>query len=190
MENIQEENLQQKMEGVQQNPQHYTEGMNNPSENIPQNTRRQILNEFRICYSRPKFPRKNKTTERLAQPKKPIRVTNPFLYSDFRGMIHADYQEALENIDVQGNYPKTMSMNSGFGQSNLSQTRMSINLRGKKKFSASVKEMFPMPEFNSYLSDPTKKIERKKTRKPHTAAMGLRAKGKQKQNVITLYFFF
>jgi len=98
-------------------------------------------------------------------------------------MIHADYQEALQNLDVQEEYPKTMSLKRGFGQSNPSQTGTSLNLRGKKKFSESVKEMFPMPEFNSYLSDPTKKKERRKIRKPHTAAIGFRSKGGVKKNV-------
>jgi len=167
----------QEMEGVQSHPQYYNEAMNSPTKNLPQNTRRQALNEFRIWYARPKFPKKNSITERLSQPKKPHKVTNPFLYSDFRGMIHADYQEALENLDIHDEYSKAMSLNRGFGQNNLSQTGMSTNLRGKKKFSESVKEMFPMPEFNSYLSDPTKKKERRKINKPHTAAIGFRSKG-------------
>lgn len=142
-----------------------------------QNTRRQALNEFRIWYARPKFPNRNPTTERLAQPKKEPVVTNPFLYSDFRGMLHADCQEALENLDVNPDYPRSMSMSKGFAQSHPSQTGMGINLKGRKKFSESVKEMFPMPEFNSYLSDPTKKKDRIRKRKPHTAAIGFRTKG-------------
>ena len=99
-------------------------------------------------------------------------------------MIHADYQEALENLDVNPDYPRSMSMSKGFAQSHPSQTGMSINLKGRKKYSESVKEMFPMPEFNSYLSDPTKKKNRMKVRKPHTAAIGFRSKGNLNTKVI------
>lgn len=176
--------VQQNMQEVQSNPQFYDEEINQNSEQKPQNTRRQAMNEFRVWYARPKFPKRNPTTERLAIPKKPHVVTNPFLFSDFRGMIHADYKEALDNLDVQDDYnPGVTASKRGFASSNPSQTGMSINLKGKKKYSESVKEMFPMPEFNTYLSDPTKKKERMKRKKPHTAAIGFRTKSLMKSKV-------
>eukprot|EP00344_Euplotes_crassus_P005858 CAMPEP_0196999714 /NCGR_PEP_ID=MMETSP1380-20130617/4823_1 /TAXON_ID=5936 /ORGANISM="Euplotes crassus, Strain CT5" /LENGTH=559 /DNA_ID=CAMNT_0042416729 /DNA_START=80 /DNA_END=1759 /DNA_ORIENTATION=+ len=143
----------------------------------PQNTRRQAQMNSGSDTLGLKFPNRNPTTERLAQPKKEPVVTNPFLYSDFRGMLHADCQEAIENLDVNPDYPRSMSMSKGFAQGHPSQTGTGINLKGRKKFSESVKEMFPMPEFNSYLSDPTKKKDRIRKRKPHTAAIGFRNKG-------------
>jgi hypothetical protein len=165
---------QNEMDQIHANPDYYDDAMNGPSQEPNQHPRRQAVNEFRICYSRPKFPRRNLTTERLAEPKKPVVVTNPFLYSDFRGMIHADNAEAIDNI----NGPQTMYGNGfnsrGFSQSDPFQTGMSQNLKGRKKFSTSVKEMFPMPEFNTYLSCPTKKKDRRKLKKPHTAAVGFR----------------
>lgn len=102
-------------------------------------------------------------------------MTNPFLYSDFRGMLHADYQEALENMDSTHNRNPSMSSKRPFTSSDGFQTGMGQNLKGRKKFSESVKEMFPMPEFNTYLSQPTKKKDRKKVRKPHTAAVNFRS---------------
>ena len=69
VEDMESQNFPQEMEGVQSNPQYYNDAMNSPTENLPQNTRRQALNEFRICYARPKFPKRNSVTERLSQPK-------------------------------------------------------------------------------------------------------------------------
>lgn len=42
----------------------------------------QGMSEFRVSYSKPKFPLQNMTTERLAIPKQVFQVNNPFLYSE------------------------------------------------------------------------------------------------------------
>ena len=89
-------------------------------------------------------------------------MTNPFLYSDFRGMLHADYQEALENMHSTHNRIPSMSSKRPFTSSDGFQSATGQDLRGRKKFSESVKEMFPMPEFNNYLSQPTKKKRQEK----------------------------
>ena len=176
----------QNIDEVHSDPQYYNESLNGPSNN-DQHLRKPSTNEFRICYARPKFPRRNLTTERLAEPKKQPIVTNPFMYSDFRGMIHADYQEAIENMDVKPAYFGSTDNRLFGGLSDPSQTGMS-NIRSRKKFSESVKEMFPMPEFNTYLSQPTKKKNRKKFKKPYTAGIGFRTQNNLKPQVSNLMF--
>ena len=49
------------------------------------------------------------------------------------------------------------------------------NLRGRKKFSESVKEIFPIPEFNTYQSQATKKKSRRKLSKAQTAMQNFRS---------------
>lgn len=173
--------IESNMGEMQADPQYYHDVLNGPTYE-QQNLRKPSANEFRICYSRPKFPRRNLTTERLAEPKKQPIVTNPFMYSDFRGMIHADYQEAIENMDVQSAFPGKTENRFFGGLSDPSQTGVS-NLRSRKKYSESVKEMFPMPEFNTYLSQPTKKKDRRKLQKPYTAAIGFRTHNNLKPQV-------
>lgn len=151
----------------------YDDAMNGPSQDT--GNRKQAVHEFRICYARPKYPRRNLTTERLARPKKPAPVNNPFMYSDFRGMIHADYQEAMENLDVPAQYSSTLSINKGLLSTDGKRLGTTQTIRDRRKFSASVKEMFPMPEFNTYLTQPTKKKDRLKQNKPHTAGINFRS---------------
>jgi hypothetical protein len=178
--------VQSSMRGTHADPQYYHDVLNGPTYE-QQNLRKPSANEFRICYSKPKFPRRNLTTERLAEPKKQPIVTNPFMYSDFRGMIHADYQEAIENMDVQPTYAGKTDNRLFGGLSDASQTGMS-NLRSRKKYSESVKEMFPMPEFNTYLSQPTKIKDRRKLNKPYTAAIGFRTHNNLKPQVSNSIF--
>jgi hypothetical protein len=165
---------------------YYSAALHGPSGD-QQHLMKPSVNEFRICYSRPKFPRRNLTTERLAEPKKQLIVTNPFMYADFRGMIHADYQEAIDNMDIKPAYFANGDNGAGLfgGISNASQTGMS-NIKSRKKYSESVKEMFPMPEFNTYLSQPTKKKDRLKIRKPYTASVGFRTHNESKPKVSNL----
>ena len=133
-------------------------------------TIKQASNEFRISYSRPKYPRRNITTERLAAPKKPAEVNNMFLYSDFRGMIHADNEDAIKNSNLQTPYYSTVSFNRAFTPNEGSQMGASQNLRGRRKPSEFVKEIFPVPEFNTYLSQPTKLKDRSKINKVHSSS--------------------
>lgn len=101
---------------------YYEEVMNGPSQEI-QGARRKASNDFRVSTAKTRHQRRNLTTERLAQPKRHQPVTNPFLYADFRGMIHADYQEALENLDVNVPYASSLTVNNrGFASQDPSQT--------------------------------------------------------------------
>lgn len=131
---------------------------------------KQASNEFRISYSRPKYPRRNITTERLAVPKKPAEVNNVFLYSDFRGMIHADNEDAIKNSNLQTPYYSTVSFNRAFTPNDGSVISANQNLRGRRKPSEFVKEIFPVPEFNTYLSQPTKFKDRSKNSKVHSSS--------------------
>ena len=46
---------------------------------------------------RSNMPKVSRATERLAQPK--MRKTpNPFDYSEFRGLVHADYTDAVNSV--------------------------------------------------------------------------------------------
>lgn len=62
------------------NPQ--MEYNDDPMNGSNQGFSRKDISEFRVSFSKPKFPVRNMTTERLAEPKKPFKVNNPFLYSD------------------------------------------------------------------------------------------------------------
>lgn len=163
----------------------YDDAMNGPRQDV--GNRKQAAHEFRICYSRPKFPRRNITTERLARPKKPAPVNNPFMYSDFRGMIHADYQEAMENLDVPAQYSSTLSINKGLLSTDGKRLGTTQTIRDRRKFSASVKEMFPMPEFNTYLTQQTKKKDRLKQNKPHTAGINFRSGMSEHTKVLKMF---
>jgi hypothetical protein len=136
------DNLYEEMDDPRQDYENsqkdYDDVMNGPREEKQNSHPRQAVNEFRICYSRPKFPRRNLTTERLAQPKKKAMIANPFLYSDFRGMLHADYQEALENIDI---VPYAPSMSRPFTPNDGFQTGLSQGVKSTKNFSENFNEM-------------------------------------------------
>ena len=67
----------------------------------------------------------NPLFERLKQPKGTYESRQPFLEKDFRGLFNADYQEALQNIEVdEQNKVETFSY---------------------KKASTHIKEIFPVP---------------------------------------------
>jgi len=54
--------------------------------------------EFRISTAvQPVFYRTNKTVEKLKQPKQVFEPTKPYLNQEFRGLLNADYQDALLN---------------------------------------------------------------------------------------------
>jgi hypothetical protein len=58
----------QDMDASHSNQRYYSDALHGPSGD-QQYLMKPSVNEFRICYSRPKFPRRNLTTERLAEPK-------------------------------------------------------------------------------------------------------------------------
>ena len=56
------------------------------------------MGDFRISTAtKPMFYRTNKTIEKLKEPKKMFESNNPYMHSDFRGLLNADYSEALAN---------------------------------------------------------------------------------------------
>ena len=133
-------------------------------------------NEFRISYSRPKFPVRNMTTERLAQPKRPFKVNNPFLYSDCAGLIDPKHIDQVKNSTITTPYLSSQTDNSRMWTPNDGTfAGASQSLRGRKKFSEHVNEIFPIPEFNTYLSKPTKKKDRRKLTKATSALRHLRS---------------
>lgn len=76
------------------------------------------------------------TFNRLYDMKKSKDMSNPYLATDFRGLLISDYDEALNNCDT-GNY-KTLTT---FNKDDLGSTRLRI---GKRKSNAT-KELFPTP---------------------------------------------
>lgn len=54
--------------------------------------------QFRLSYiSKHKIPKVTGATDRLAQPKS-RQTPNPFDYADFRGLLHADYTQAVNHV--------------------------------------------------------------------------------------------
>ena len=132
----------------------------------------------------------------MAAPKKPVEVNNVFLYSDFRGMIHADNEDAIKNSNLQTPYYSTVSFNRAFTPNDgISQMGASQNLRGRRKPSEFVKEIFPVPEFNTYLSQPTKLKSRSKVNKAHASSKQFKTGSKylivifSKKKYIDFYLF-
>lgn len=115
----------------------------------------------------------------MAEPKKQPEVTNQFLYSDFRGMIHADHEEALKNSNFQTHYYSAASISRVVTPEGSTQHGATQNLRGRMKHSESVKEIFPVPEFNTYLSQPTKKKPRRRLTKPYASSKQFKSVAKE-----------
>ena len=99
---------------------------------------------------------------RLHNTKKSNDFSNPYLASDFRGLIISDYDEALNNCDT-GNY-KTLTT---FDTKTLG-NRLRI---GKRKSNAT-KELFPSPyDLTRYNMETTKKLRKNRNDKNnHTSA--------------------
>lgn len=58
----------------------------------------QSMGDFRISTAtKPLFYRTNKTIEKLKAPKTPYKPNEPYMHSDFRGLLNADFKEALIN---------------------------------------------------------------------------------------------
>ena len=78
------------------------------------------------------------TFERLAR-RQPRKVDNPFMHSDFRGLIIADYQEAVRNC-TNGK----LSMMSGPEKSTFEASL--YNCKGRNRKSMTTREVFPIPQ--------------------------------------------
>ena len=68
------------------------------------------------------------TFERLKQPKQVFQPTQPFQERDFRGLLNADYREALMNIETANEMAQNLECMST-----------------SQKQAVHVKELFPIP---------------------------------------------
>jgi hypothetical protein len=81
----------------------------------------------------------------LAQPKPEYEPNNIFNYQDFRGMLHADHEEALKNSTVA-----MKSKTSGFSQRFATAPTFNTISSTATKQSLTAKELFPMPDLKTH----------------------------------------
>ena len=135
---------------------------------------RQQVSEFRVSFSKPKFPTV-KTASQNLYAKKPFKVNNPFLYSDCAGLVDPKHITEAKQQSTTGNF--YMSQSDGgrlWTPQEAGSSVASQSMRGRNKHSNHVNEIFPFPEFNSYMSKPTRKKDRSRINKPHSAMRHLR----------------
>ena len=85
--------------------------------------------------------KRNSTYEKLSQHKSEYSPPSMLLHSDFRGLVFADYEEALGNSNTYSKYKKSRAGSSNFVEL---QTSMMTNAV-RKKINTSIKEIFPVP---------------------------------------------
>ena len=95
---------------------------------------------FRLSFNQPRPIRTQggAAFERLAR-RQPRKTENPFMHSDFRGLIIPDYQEAVRNC-TNGK----LSMISGGEKSTLEASLH--NCKGRNRKSMTTREVFPIPQ--------------------------------------------
>ena len=71
--------------------------------------------------------------ERLKEPKKTYEPKQPFIQKDFRGLLSADFSEAIQNCS----HPEAQELGEILSSEGFS-----------KKKSSNVKELFPVPMHN------------------------------------------
>ena len=101
-------------------------------------------------------------------------VSNPYLATEFRGLLISDYDEALNNCDT-GEY-KTIT---AFDRESLGGTRLRI---GKRKSNAT-KELFPSPyDLTKYNIEKAKNLKEFKISNAHNTATGFYSSTKNTDN--------
>lgn len=89
-------------------------------------------------------------------------------------MIDPKHFDVIKNTAAGGQYFSTQS-EGRIWTPNDGSLAASQSLRGHQKFAEHVNEIFPIPEFNSYLSKPTKKKNRRKLNKANSAMRHFRS---------------
>ena len=107
--------LRQSEDGVEEEPLQPVHRSRNPDEDGP---------DFRLRFSKPKLPIVSDATQKLAQPKQQKRVDDKFQYADFRGMIHADYTDAVINVTGQATHLDENSLQGVNDETNMTLTHL------------------------------------------------------------------
>lgn len=85
--------------------------------------------DFRIStLVKPTIYKPKATFERLKQPKQTFQPTQPFQERDFRGLLNADYREAIMNIETANDMAQNLDCMST-----------------AQKQAVHIKELFPIP---------------------------------------------
>ena len=83
--------------------------------------------DFRVSYVKPMIYNSNARIKFLQQPKQEFQPENPFLHSEFRGLLNADFYDAVKNSNAQNMQLQDPNFQAGV-----------------KSFTT-VREMFPAP---------------------------------------------
>lgn len=133
---------------------------------LPSKPQKQVLQPHKTLQSSAKF-------NRLHSVKRSCEVTNrdPFLASEFRGLLYADYQEALNNCDT------VSSQLAKFGTQTLTnfdkESLASTNFLGSRRKSNATKELFPSPyDLTKYNLSSSLKLRNKSSNKASNTAIG------------------
>lgn len=114
-------------------------------------------------YSPLKTTKASERFDRLSSTKRGTEFSNPYLASEFRGLLISDWDEALNNCDT-GDYKTLTSFDK-----KLLGNRLAI---GKRKSNAT-RELFPSPyDLTKYNIDSVKKLRKNRNFKGHNTAAG------------------
>ena len=85
---------------------------------------------------------------RLAYPKEDYEANNIFNHQDFRGMLHADHEEALKNSTAASKMKKSQSQRFMTAPTS-SKLSIATSHQTELKQNTSTKELFPIPELKT-----------------------------------------
>ena len=87
----------------------------------------------------------------LAQPKQDYETNNIFKYQEFRGLLHADHEEALKNCTSTAKAKRSSTQTQRFMTAPITNNAKSTlsSLKSDLKISTTTKELFPIPELKT-----------------------------------------